>query len=61
MGCHHWIENNPNAASDEGFHVRPWQDPAGIPILLHRNKIRFLTCDESTYAYTQDEVEPPQQ
>lgn len=31
-GCHGWIEHNPNAAAEEGFHVRPWQIPEDTPI-----------------------------
>lgn len=32
-GCHGWVEHNPNAAEEEGFHVRPWNDPATTPVL----------------------------
>lgn len=32
-GCHGWIEHNPNAAHDEGFHVRPWEDEREVPVL----------------------------
>ena len=31
-GCHGWIEHNPNDAEWEGFHVRPWQQSAAIPV-----------------------------
>lgn len=31
-GCHGWVEHNPNDGEWEGFHVRPWQDPAEIPV-----------------------------
>jgi 5-methylcytosine-specific restriction endonuclease McrA len=31
-GCHGWVESNPNAAEAEGWHVRPWQDPAEIKV-----------------------------
>lgn len=29
-GCHGWIESHPNAAAAEGFHVRPWCNPAEV-------------------------------
>lgn len=32
--CHGWATVNPNAAHDEGFHVRPWEDPASVPVKL---------------------------
>ncbi|QSM04673.1 hypothetical protein PROPHIGD54-2_73 [Mycobacterium phage prophiGD54-2] len=35
VGCHGWIEHNPNAAHSEGYHVRPWEEPASIPIYQH--------------------------
>ncbi|RAV17542.1 HNH endonuclease [Mycobacterium colombiense] len=43
-GCHGWIESHPNAAEAEGFHVRPWRDPAEIPI-LYRGEWGYLTAD----------------
>lgn len=43
-GCHGWIESNPDAAEIEGFHCRPWQDPAAIPV-LYRGSMAFLTDD----------------
>ena len=33
IGCHGWVEHNPDDAEKQGFHVRPWNDPAEIPIL----------------------------
>lgn len=35
VGCHGWIEHNPNAAHFEGYHVRPWEEPSSIPIYQH--------------------------
>lgn len=32
-GCHGWVEHNPNDAEAQGFHVRPWNTPADIPVL----------------------------
>lgn len=43
-GCHGWVESNPNAAEAEGWHVRPWQDPAEIPV-LYRGALALLTED----------------
>lgn len=43
-GCHGWCEANPNAAEGEGFHVRPWQNPAEIPV-KYRGQFALLTPD----------------
>jgi len=32
-GCHGWAEHNPDAAAAEGFHLRPGDDPAAVPIV----------------------------
>lgn len=34
-GCHGWVESHPNDAHATGFHVRPWEDFAAKPVLLH--------------------------
>lgn len=34
-GSHGFIESHPQAASESGFHVRPWENPADKPLLLH--------------------------
>ncbi|KPG13711.1 hypothetical protein AN911_00475 [Mycobacteroides immunogenum] len=44
-GCHGWIENHPDLASTEGFHVRPWEDPAEIPVLWRGTGLVLLTND----------------
>lgn len=31
-GHHGWIESNPSAAAEIGFHVRPWETPSSVPI-----------------------------
>lgn len=31
-GCHGWCEHNPDGAAAEGFHVRPWQQPAEVAL-----------------------------
>ena len=35
-GCHGWIESHPNLAEEEGFHVRPWKDPARVAIVYRQ-------------------------
>ncbi|OYN81719.1 HNH endonuclease [Mycolicibacterium sphagni] len=47
-GCHGWVEHNPNAAAAEGWHVRPWEDPAAIP-LLWRGSTWVLLTPEGTF------------
>lgn len=42
-GCHGWIEHNPDAAASEGFHVRPWQEPAEVPLLRRGSDWVLLT------------------
>lgn len=34
-GCHGDIESYPAKAESIGFHVRPWEDPTSIPVLIH--------------------------
>ncbi len=46
-GCHGWIEHHPNDAAEQGFHVRPWQDPLLIPV-LYRGSWATL-CKDGTY------------
>lgn len=40
-GCHGWIEANPDAAAVEGFHCRPWEDPASVPLLVRWDWVRL--------------------
>ena len=42
-GCHGWIESHPDRASAIGFHVRPWFDPAEVPILYRLTYWALLT------------------
>jgi hypothetical protein len=44
-GCHGWIEHNANKAEEEGWHVRPWQDPEDIPIKYRRTEWLSLLPD----------------
>src|SRR5690349_12148 len=43
-GCHGWVEHNPNDAEWEGWHVRPWQQPAATPV-KYQGSWAFLTPD----------------
>ena len=40
-GCHGWIEGHPDAAAEEGFHVRPWEDPAAREVLIRWDRVRL--------------------
>lgn len=51
-GCHCWVEHNPNDAEVEGFHVRPWVDPATVPIL--RRGVRVLLDDAGDWVEVED-------
>ena len=54
-GCHGWIEHNPEAAAHEGFHVRPWEDPAEVKIFqVYRRKWTRLTVDPTPYSESVD-------
>lgn len=44
-GCHGWVEHNANAAEFEGYHVRPWQDPAKVTVLYRDGTWVLLTAD----------------
>lgn len=63
-GCHGWIEEHPNAAEKEGFHVRPWEDPDEVPVKWQRTDWLLLlpngdVCDseprEQDHAATSEE------
>ncbi|QNN99473.1 HNH endonuclease [Gordonia Phage Sephiroth] len=38
-GCHGWIEGHPNAAREEGFHVRSYENEAEVPVLIWGNLV----------------------
>lgn len=40
-GCHGWVEHFPNDAAGEGWHVRPWEDPAEKKV-LYQGRWAFL-------------------
>lgn len=44
-GCHGWVEHNPDDAEREGFHVRPWGDPATLAIDYRDRGWAWLTED----------------
>jgi hypothetical protein len=54
-GCHGWIEHNPEAAHATGWHVKPWENPAEIPVqpLYLRERTR-LTVDPTPYSESVD-------
>ncbi|ABE67682.1 hypothetical protein Wildcat_77 [Mycobacterium phage Wildcat] len=52
-GCHGWVTEHPSAAADEGFHVKRWEDPASVPILLHGAQ-RVLLRNDGTYHYMEE-------
>lgn len=45
-GCHGWVENHPDAAAEEGFHVRSWQEPREVPVKLWHLGKKVLLNDE---------------
>jgi 5-methylcytosine-specific restriction endonuclease McrA len=53
-GCHGWVTSHPEAASLEGYHVKPWENPAFIPVLIQRKQWVRLRTDGGY-----DQVEPP--
>lgn len=40
--CHGWVTQNPAKAHKEGWHVKPWEESADIP-LLYRGRWALLT------------------
>ncbi|AYD82300.1 HNH endonuclease [Mycobacterium phage Wamburgrxpress] len=45
QGCHQWVEEHADAAAVEGWHVRPWQYPAEVPVLYRGNEWSLLTTE----------------
>jgi len=43
-GCHGFVTANPKAAAEEGWHVKPWEEPAEIPA-LYRGRMALLSND----------------
>jgi hypothetical protein len=44
-GCHSFAEHYPNKAAEQGWHVRPWESPAEIPVLYRGSQLAYLTID----------------
>lgn len=44
-GCHGWVEEHPNEAQTQGFHVRPWERPDEVPVKWQRSKWYLLLPD----------------
>ena len=50
-GCHGWCESHPTLAAEQGFHVRPWDDPTETPIFYRLSRWALLTLEgEIDYA-----------
>lgn len=43
--CHGWATVNPSSASETGWHVKPWEDPAQVPLLWRGSDWVLLTLD----------------
>jgi hypothetical protein len=41
-GCHGWAGANSAAASAEGFHVKPWEDPLEVPVQWRMSRWAYL-------------------
>jgi hypothetical protein len=54
-GCHGWVEHNPDAARDEGFHVRSFEEAREVPIRLwHHSDFLVYLDDEGGF-----DLQPP--
>lgn len=42
-GCHGWVESHPDLAEVDGWHVRPWRNPADVPIRLFTGELVWLS------------------
>lgn len=42
-GCHGWVESHPDLAEIDGWHVRPWRNPADVPIRLFTGELVWLS------------------
>lgn len=56
--CHGWVTTHPTKAHEEGFHVKSWEDPAEVPILLHLRVSTRLTNESTAYAEQVDMQDP---
>ena len=52
-GCHGWVTANPKAASEEGWHVKPWQEAADVPV-FYRQSSWVLLRPDGTYTHYGD-------
>jgi hypothetical protein len=39
LECHGWVHANPAEATALGFMVSAWEDPATVPVMLHRRRL----------------------
>lgn len=45
-GCHGWIEDHPDEAEIQGWHVRPWQREEDIPVSINGSFAYLLNNGE---------------
>jgi hypothetical protein len=50
-GCHGWCEANPRAGHEIGFCVKPWEDPAEMPILYRLSQWALLLPNGEVIEY----------
>ncbi|MFI7191429.1 HNH endonuclease [Nocardia nova] len=48
-GCHGWVTEHPDAAWEEGFHLRSWETPGERPIRSGVHGVVFLADDGSVH------------
>lgn len=49
VGCHGWVEHNPDAAALTGWHVRPWDEPSEVRVLYRGSDWAYLLSDGKVY------------
>lgn len=58
-GCHGWIEDHPDAAERDGWHVRPWEDPEEVGVkLLRSHWVLLLPNGDTSETTGRDEMAP---
>lgn len=51
-GCHGWVEHNPAAALEEGWHVPSWMEPAEVAVKLWYADEPMYLRDSGGYGLT---------
>lgn len=44
-GCHGWMHHERHDSAAQGYIVRPWQDPADVPVEVYGHGLVYLTRD----------------